>query len=509
MLISILLLLAHLVSLPGADGQQSASSSERDLVYLVYAGPFASSPASTFGHLYLAFADSSDHAPALWDVYTFNAETNNAGTFKYVATGVSGGFLGRFEHTKYLTKVQDYVIDEDRDLWIFKLLLSPHQVTGLKEALAQTEGNWYPYTFFQKNCAYYIQGLLHLATETVPAPNGITSPSSVVREVISKDLVQQSYFKPRMSVSLRTEANSLSADFEKVLKKRNWQEALSEVISEDDLTVEQLRFSLLYFWWAQREVESHLPANVEALLEELRLKGTTARVDGDSENDWIGSPTSPGFFHPYSRVESKLGTQFESSLFFSLKIRAGAYDHLDVGPTTAPLNQLEILSADLLFDIEEQTAYLDHITLLSQVALVPYDWLKRERSWKLELAGQRGGVQGDRVFHSFAKYGSGLTKKAGQNLYLYALLEVGANYANQHKVLPTGGFDSGLLWNPLESIRLGGSFSYESSWVNADHNFRSGEFWLGANIRESLLLDLRVISNSAYTRLSVGISHYL
>ena len=320
MITAFLLLFAQVVSLQAALGQQDEPDSERDLVYLVYAGPYASSPASTFGHLYLAFADSADHVPSLWDVYTFNAETYDAGSFKYVATGISGGFLGRFERTKYLTKVQDYVIEEDRDLWIFELNLGHGQVSSLREALSYRLGHWQPYTFFKRNCAFYVQDLLNQFTDSIRSPFGITSPSSVVRDAISANIVGEVYFKPRMSVSLRSKAEVIGEDLQGIVKENSWEKALSEVVSKDELSAQQLSFLVLYFWWAQREAESRLPPHVENALEELRFKSVERRVAFDSKSEWIGQLATPGYFHPYSRVSSKVGTQRKNA-FYSLAIR--------------------------------------------------------------------------------------------------------------------------------------------------------------------------------------------
>lgn len=508
MTIAVLLLLTHMVSTLGAKEHQNSISLERGLVYLVYAGPYASSPASTFGHLYIAFADSTEHPPALWDVYTFNAETYDAGTFKYVATGVSGGFLGRFEQTKYLSKVQDYVIEDDRDLWVFELSFDNDLITSLKSALSDEEGRWHPYTFFIKNCAFYVQDLLHRVTGSLPPPNGITSPSSVVRSAESAGLIKQSYFRPRMSRSLQTQAENLSGEFQATIRREKWENALGELVDQEALSAYQLRFMLLYFWWAQKEIDSQLSTNVERSLEKLRVRSVDERVSLDSKSDWIGEKAKPGYFHPYSRLGSRVGTQLGRSTYYSLIIRAGAYDHKDAGPTGSDLNQLELFSGNLTLETKTQKVVVDQATIVSLMALVPNNWLNRKRSWSLDLAGQRGGLQGRDIFHSHARYGTGLTKRVVQDLYVFALLELGVNIAVDKNTLGAIGVLSGWLWKPVSSVRFGSTVRHESHMTDIGKYFQSGHLWMNFDLGKSTLLSSHAIITTHHTRFEIGLSRY-
>jgi hypothetical protein len=502
-------LITSLISLgQGEHDKRNTNESERGLVYLVYAGPYASSPASTFGHLYLAIADSIDHPPALWNVVTFNAETYGAGSVKYLATGISGGFLGRFEKTNYLSKVQDYVINEDRDLWILKLSLSISDVASLRDTISRVSDTWYPYSFFKRNCAFYVQSILHEALSKIPAPKNIVSPSSVVREVMASGIVESTYFKSRMSESLREQARTLEDDFTKAFKKGR-SNALSKVLATDSLTYEQYRYSLLYFWWSQKDIKSHLPDDEEEALEKLRMRGVSSEYYSEPQSDWIGERSEPGFFHPYSRFESRAGGELGEGTFLSLSIRAGAYDHKDAGPTRSALNQLELFSADVLLDVSSGSIHVEQLTLVSQLALIPRNWLQRKRSWSLEIAGQMGGIQGKQDFHSYVKYGSGITIQLQPNLYFYSLASAGVNHAYQEKVVASAGVLSGVVWRPMTQVRIGGSYSFDRSVANSGNYFQYGELWMSVNSGRSYIFTAQVRSSSSNARIWFGVSRYL
>jgi len=163
-------------------------------------------------------------------VVTFNAETYGANPLRFVTVGIAGGFLGRYQRTDFHEKTREYELFDDRDLWLVRLTLSRDERIALEEALNATRGRWYPYTFFDQNCAYYLQSILAEATGSIPEPSGIISPTSVVEAILRSPLAGQSFIRPAASQRLETLARSAHDHVVARLKADDWQAVAADTI---------------------------------------------------------------------------------------------------------------------------------------------------------------------------------------------------------------------------------------------------------------------------------------
>lgn len=141
---------------------------------IVFAGFFMGNPSSMFGHTFLrlhnrrgvSLIDSSFN-------YAANPTTENA--LLYAWLGMTGGFPGTFAMHPYYQKVNEYNDLESRDLWEYRLNLTPTEVRFMQAHLWELSNAWFPYYYLDENCSYQLLALL----EVVRPETKLTSRFSV------------------------------------------------------------------------------------------------------------------------------------------------------------------------------------------------------------------------------------------------------------------------------------------------------------------------------------------
>ena len=131
-------LVFFLLLILAGSGQGSTENSQGP-VYLVFAGPFSSSPSSAFGHLFLVFQSDLDLPLPLWDVVSFNAKVLDEGPLRFYFIGITGGFLGSYKTIPFHQQAREYEVLEDRDLWLYQLRLSSQDRDNISATLAEVE----------------------------------------------------------------------------------------------------------------------------------------------------------------------------------------------------------------------------------------------------------------------------------------------------------------------------------------------------------------------------------
>ncbi len=136
-------------------------------VTVIFASYHLQSPASAFGHTFLRF-DRPPDSPADSDKllrqavdYSAATDTNNA--LVYAVKGLLGGFQGHFHAYPYYYRVREYADIESRDLWEYKLGLTPQQVAVMLAHIWELGFTHFDYWYLSENCSYHMLGLVDAA----------------------------------------------------------------------------------------------------------------------------------------------------------------------------------------------------------------------------------------------------------------------------------------------------------------------------------------------------------
>lgn len=482
----------------------SYGQSEMGPVYLAYAGPHSSSPASAFGHLFLLLAESDEVPLPLWDVVSFAADTEESGALRFLTAGIAGGFSGSYERLKFHEKSRDYEALDDRDLWLLELNLSHEQRFRLTEAISATAGAQYPYTFFVQNCAYYLQKLLAEARLGVSMPSGPTSPTGVWRLLEEAGVGGETLFRPATSRRLKARlANLRDPDIDR-LKHERWEDVVADTAWSNALDRET-RFAVSdYFAWRTLHRRSLLPEAATigiSFLRALAAADTSGpRASPDRVSSRIGDRVPSPAFHRYSRISAVYATGVDGARVH-LRFRPALHDAADPWLAHRPVNTLEFLTLEISGQLRSADLRLERLVLFSQRSLTAASWLNRRTSWMLEAQIERPGLLGDGL-QAVLRGGTGGAATLGP-LHGYGLLTTGATTTSKSAAVSIG-IESGLLLFLGRQWRSGATWAHERNLSEPIRlGFSRGEIW----VRRDLTSDAGVRLAGEWT--SQGANYFL
>lgn len=125
-------------------------------ISFLFATGYLSNPASYFGHPLIKFNLPQAKMPSnLLDVsVNFGAVTPaDENSFIYAAKGLFGGYDATFTHRKFYYNNHAYGEVELRDMWEYRLNLTPEEVEYIYSHIWEVIGKKFPYFFLSENCA--------------------------------------------------------------------------------------------------------------------------------------------------------------------------------------------------------------------------------------------------------------------------------------------------------------------------------------------------------------------
>lgn len=446
------------------------ADSARGPAYLVFAGPYSSSPSSAFGHLFLALADERDQAPPLWDVITFNAETFGADPLRYVTVGILGGFLGRYSRVSFHEKTREYGVLDDRDLWLLELRLTAAERAALDEAIRAREGSWYPYTFFSKNCAYYLQLLLAEVTGVVSLPSGTVSPTGVFDAVRGTRVGGPTFFRPAASRRLMASSASVAPHVRERLEDDAWMTVAADTAWHGALRPHDRRFVQQVLGLRSTRRSTSIPPAAHDGLARLRVANvratrrpaTGAGLRGAGEGVTIpASRVTMPAFHRYSRLRLLQGRGAVGEARTSVALRGAMHDEADPWFGHRPLNTMQLFGLRVSTGTVRFAPRVEEVVVFSQRALAAGDWIRRRRSWILELQARRGGLFSSDGMHLELRSGGGRTVGLPLGLHAYGLITVAGvgEWGEGAAVAP--GLEAGLVALTFDGWRWGARWTTE------------------------------------------------
>jgi len=188
-------------------------------VALIYASTHLNSPSSMYGHTLLRIDppdyDMTNTALLSWGV-SFGANIPpGENSILYAYKGIFGGYPGLFNVMPYYEKLKEYSRIENRDVWEYKLNLTPQEVDTLVVHLWELKEITFDYFFFDENCSYRLLELLDMARPGQNVLEGyplVAIPVDTVRGVIDAGFVSGANYQPSISTKLKVKITNLSVE---------------------------------------------------------------------------------------------------------------------------------------------------------------------------------------------------------------------------------------------------------------------------------------------------------
>jgi hypothetical protein len=437
---------------------------------LIYPAAYLNSPSSMFGHTLLRIdqADFAQNSSALLS-YALNFGAFIEGSdnsMLYAWKGLMGGYPGLFALVPYREKLAEYTRLENRDLWEYRLNLSPEETGRMVEHVWELKQIRFDYFFFDENCSYRLLELLQVARPGLQLTEyfQLTAiPTDTVKAVNDAGLVKQIDYRPSRERELQSRAALLSAAEQEQLLQlaansaQLEQAAFKALPRERQALVQDGAFRLLRYQANGQERDSATAQRSFELLQAISRNPPPPLQ--------IARPGRPEHGHDSRTWQLGAGSRGDRA-FAEYGLRM-AYHDLEDNLYGFPLGaQIEILQLKVR-QYQGNDWQLQQLDLASIRSLTPRNQLLQPLSWQV-----RGGLErvpgssdndGEETLVSHISGGAGGSWQLGDKLLAFSLgtgrLEHNHDFAPA--VAPALGFDTGLLWrNPLGNLRVEAAGDY-------------------------------------------------
>ncbi|MFK7606348.1 MULTISPECIES: DUF4105 domain-containing protein [unclassified Pseudomonas] len=461
---------------------------------MIFPAAYLNSPSSMFGHTLLRIdqADVQSNKTALLS-YAINFGAYIEGSdnsILYAWKGLAGGYPGLFALVPYQEKLSEYRSLENRDLWEYRLNLTPEETQRMVEHVWELKQIQFDYFFFDENCSYRLLELLQVARPGLQLTTQFpltAIPTDTVKAVKEAGLVESIEYRPSRERELLDRA--------KVLDPEEQQWVLQ--VSADQAQLQNPQFKAL-----PKERQA-LIIDAAYRLERYRANGLE-RDTGRSQRSFellrainqnpapelkVEKPELPENGHESRTWQLGAGSR-DDKAFAEYGLRMAYHDLNDNAPGFPLGAQIEILQLKLR-QYEGNKWQVQQLDLANIRSLTPRNELLKPWSWQVGGGLERVlGKHGDENLVSHVNGGAGGTWQLGEDMLGFALGTVRVEHNNDFAafVSPAAGFNTGVLWrNPV------GNLSLEAK----------GDYFANGEIRRSLSLNQQwEVSRNLGVRLS-------
>ena len=444
-----------------ADFTQWFSDVAPHSTVMIFPAAYLNSPSSMFGHTLLRIdqADVQSNKTALLS-YAINFGAYIEGSdnsILYAWKGLAGGYPGLFALVPYQEKLSEYRSLENRDLWEYRLNLTPEETQRMVEHVWELKQIQFDYFFFDENCSYRLLELLQVARPGLQLTTQFpltAIPTDTVKAVKEAGLVESIEYRPSRERELLDRA--------KVLDPEEQQWVLQ--VSADQMQLHNPTFMAL------PKARQALIIDAAYRLERYRANGLE-RDTGRSQRSYellrainqnpapelqVERPELPENGHESRTWQLGAGSR-DDKAFAEYGLRMAYHDLNDNAPGFPLGAQIEILQLKLR-QYEGNKWQIQQLDLANIRSLTPRNALLQPWSWQVGGGLERVlGKHGSERLVTHVNGGAGGTWQLSDNLLGFALGTVRVEHNNDFAafVSPAAGYNTGVLWrNPVGNLSL-------------------------------------------------------
>ncbi len=359
---------------------------------LVFASAYLNNPASLFGHTLLRLDRRGQTAQTRLLAYAINyvADDSHSGVLMYAIDGIAGGFKGQFVVQPYDSLVRTYRDLESRDLWEYRLNLTPPQLQRLLEHVWELRGIEFDYYFFRENCAWQLLTLLEAADPNLRLSDEFalwTLPADTVRRLDQQPgFISEVTARPARGARIQRRYATLNGGERRLTQRLRDDPSVSALPEFTRLAPERQALML------------------DIALDERQRRHSSKSKDGSAPppddlahrllltRNRLGVAATPVAVEPYAtRPESghssrRLGIgvgQRDGLDFVELNVRASYHELLEPDAGYTPDAQIEALSLALRHYPKHGGLALERLTLLDITSLPPLNALTPRPAWRI------------------------------------------------------------------------------------------------------------------------------
>ncbi len=343
-----------------------------------------------YGHTFIRLNHKTHRREERLLDYTinFSAVTDTRNGIVFAIRGLMGGYPGRFSTTPYYIKVQEYTNLESRDLWEYRLSLTPQQLDRLVMHLWELGSTYFDYYFLTQNCSYQLLPLIEIANPELYLSDSTRPwviPIDTVRTLLEQPgLVTGVERRPSHMNKMLEERTRLTANEIEVA------EAVShrmDAQAKRDLdrypeSRKALILDTAYDYFRYREGFTYDQSPESKKLERRILLERTQLGLQQADPQETVRGTRPDSGHRSGLTSLRFGITRDST-FEEISIRPALHDLAADQTGYLPNSQLEMFHLRLRYDNEDRKSSLEELTLLKIFSLSPTDRWIRKLSWRV------------------------------------------------------------------------------------------------------------------------------
>lgn len=428
---------------------------------MIFPAAYLNSPSSMFGHTLLRIdqADVQSNKTALLS-YAINFGAYIEGSdnsILYAWKGLAGGYPGLFALVPYQEKLSEYRSLENRDLWEYRLNLTPEETQRMVEHVWELKQIQFDYFFFDENCSYRLLELLQVARPGLQLTTQFpltAIPTDTVKAVKEAGLVESIEYRPSRERELLDRAKALDPE------EQQW--VLQ--VSADQKQLQNPDFKAL------PGARQALIIDAAYRLERYRANGLERDTDRSQRSFellrainqnpapqlHVEKPELPENGHQSRTWQAGVGSR-DDKAFGEYGLRMAYHDLNDNAPGFPLGAQIEILQLKLR-QYEGNHWQIQQLDLANIRSLTPRNDLLKPWSWQVGGGLERVlGKHGDETLVSHVNGGAGGTWQLADEVLGFALGTVRVEHNNDFAafVSPAAGFNTGVLWrNPIGNLSL-------------------------------------------------------
>jgi hypothetical protein len=372
-----------------------------DSISLVFASGYMSNPASMYGHLLLKFSgvDGNNRNELLDTSLNYGAIVpNNENPLLYVLRGIFGGYNASYSDQQFFRHKHNYGDVELRDMWEYKLALSPEDIALIIDHLWEILPAKFDYYFMDENCAYHFAKLIELVLEEPMIsndslwllPNSVATALteatyknkpllSEINFIPSRETVLVNYFEQLTDKQKQVASSIIAQDFSLTLQEY-------EVLNDDNKKV--IIESLFQYVNVAKHKNKHndvIKAGKRSLIRE-RLKLPVGKSISYSE---VKVNEAPHLAKKPSKFSLGIASIDQTKFYSTAGFRMTYFDDLSTSKGRSDFANLEMLDVEIITDNNQIKILKLDLIDISTLYLPAIPWTNKAASaWSV-----RGGYE--------------------------------------------------------------------------------------------------------------------
>lgn len=353
---------------------------------LVFPTYFLNNPASMFGHT-LIIIETDYTSKRLSQAVNYAGFVTDTNGFVYIVKGLLGFYKGFYSVLPYYKKIQEYSDINQRDIWEYKLNLSPSEVQRMVMHIVELENIYSDYYFFDENCSYNLLFLLEVARPTVNLTDQFSftvMPIETILAVEKEGLIESVDYRPAKATKIRHKISHLSADHQKValeILKGNQPPATIfnlDMDKDKKIRVIDLVIDMIQYQYAKKQISKS--DYRQRLLNALKVRSKLGK--SDVTLDSVPVPPQPKTGHKPRRASFGIGIN-EDVFFQEIGFRPAFADLLDMDFFLHQGAEIEFFDTRLRYYSSDHRILLENIDIINIISISPRDKFLRPFSWKI------------------------------------------------------------------------------------------------------------------------------